>query len=538
MKKIFTILAAVTLLMGLAGCYSDEGNYDYLSEEEAGKIEIDTIGHWADVLLFRSGMNPGQTYQLSLNVKYAHPERLRYRWFYLPLTNHQYLPVQQGNTLVYPPADTIATTKDLNWTCNLKAGQYQFYFMAEDSVTGMKGYYQLGRYIDIKSGGVQGGLYLLTERGGQTDIEVYTSALMLIYGADNCYYNYYSKLHGEYLSGKPRFIRGSTTGKTTKDGYLVATSDNLYRLSADGLNTINTWDDMFYEKPTTFNPQNSFYANNCDFLVNDGKLHVLYTNQSNDRKFSAPIAGDYTASAFLMKATRTTWRPVTGAINAWQVLYDEQHQRFMPYYSKRSSLSLFRNATDSAYVNANNVPGTVKAIFQGGSYQTHVITEVDGKPMLYRYQFYNVIDNGNLSAAGNRSIIDLSGCTGINDAKLFAANTGGSAFYYATDDAVYSFSPSSGMTTANTVYSCEPGEKVTAIYIWGSVGGGWPTYNCILWIGVWNEQKQDGKLIQYEMNVDYGVPTSSWGPMFGAPNNPTVTTGWGKIVDMTNIDAE
>ena len=59
-----------------------------------------------------------------------------------------------------------------------------------------------------------------------------------------------------------------------------------------------------------------------------------------------------------------------------------------------------------------------------------------------------------------------------------------------------------------------------------------------MWIGIWNEQKKDGKLVQYEMDVNYGIPNSMWGPMFGAPDNPVITTGWGKIVCMTNLDAE
>jgi hypothetical protein len=76
------------------------------------------------------------------------------------------------------------------------------------------------------------------------------------------------------------------------------------------------------------------------------------------------------------------------------------------------------------------------------------------------------------------------------------------------------------------------------MYSWGSSGGGWPTSDCILWIAVWDKQKQEGKLLQYEMDINYGTPTSMWGPMFGAEDNPTITTGWGRIVDMTNIDAE
>ena len=55
---------------------------------------------------------------------------------------------------------------------------------------------------------------------------------------------------------------------------------------------------------------------------------------------------------------------------------------------------------------------------------------------------------------------------------------------------------------------------------------------------MWNENTKDGKLIQYEIDSNYGVAQSFWGPMFGANENPVVTTGWGKIVGMSCIDAE
>lgn len=310
-------------------------------------------------------------------------------------------------------------------------------------------------------------------------------------------------------------------------------------MDADGMTIMNDWSTMFYNTPAVFNPQNSFFTNSCDFLLNDGKLHVIYANKTNDRKFSDPIAGDYEAlGSYLTKNTLTTWRPVTGAIDAWQVIYDAKNHRFRPYFSQATSISQFRSTTAEAKVDANNVPGDVKAVFQGGSDYTCVITVIDGTPYLYRYCFYNVVDNGDLSADGDRSIIDLSGCTDIANAKFFASNDGGGAFYYATDKTVYSFSATSGGTTSHTFYECEEGETVTSLYTWGSTGGGWPTYNCVLWIGLWNEQKQDGKLYQSEVDVDYGVARSQWGPMFGAPDNPIITTGWGKIIDMTCIDAE
>ena len=265
---------------------------------------------------------------------------------------------------------------------------------------------------------------------------------------------------------------------------------------------------------------------------------MLYADKANDRKFSAPVAGDYTSDAFLMKNTRTTWRPVEGAIDAWQVIYDKQNRKFRPYFSQASQVSSFKSTSSDAVVDANNVQGNVKAVFQSGGNYTTVITEIADTIFALRYNFYNVIDNGNLSAEGSRSRLNLNGCKDIRNARFFRSNTTGMAFYYATDKAAYSFSASSGQTTSNVLYTCEAGEEITAMYAWGSAGGGWPTSDCILWIGVWNSNTQEGKLIQYEMDVNYGLPNSMWGPMFGAPDNPIVTTGWGKIVDMVCIDAE
>ena len=145
---------------------------------------------------------------------------------------------------------------------------------------------------------------------------------------------------------------------------------------------------------------------------------------------------------------------------------------------------------------------------------------------------------GEYASSANQPLFILNGCKDIRNARFFRSNTTGMAFYYATDKAAYSFSASSGQTTSNVLYTCEAGEEITAMYAWGSAGGGWPTSDCILWIGVWNSNTQEGKLIQYEMDVNYGLPNSMWGPMFGAPDNPIVTTGWGKIVDMVCIDAE
>lgn len=523
------------IVSGFMACYDDEGNYTYLSDEEAGEIVIDTTG-----MVNRYGLmsiNPGDVIEMEPNVTYRYMENLRYRWFALPLTNYQYLPVQVGNSLQYPPADTICYEKKLNWTVNLEPGQYRFYFMAEDSVRNMKAYFLFASTGTVNTEGVFEGLYMLSEYNGETDIDVFTSELMCIFGGDSIAPRYYSRITGQTIPGKPRFIRSSHTGGIQRDGYIVATDQTMLRLNSVGLITMDTWDEMFYTMPEVFNPQECYFMNNADFLINDGKLHVLYTDQTNDRKFSATIAGDYEAAPFLAHETRASWGAVTGAINADQIIYDSENHSFRPYFSAGSSLSSFRSTSGDAYIDANHMAADPIAIFNGYSERTYCITQEEGTYYLYRFNFYNRVDNGDLSADGARSKLDLSGCTDIAQAKLFAANNSGHAFYYATDNGAYSFSPSSGGTTSTTLYECEPGETVTALYTWDS--SGFPTAGCILWIAIWNENEQEGKLLEYEVDPNAGTPRWQWGESFAPEHtNPYVTTGWGKIVSICCASTE
>lgn len=538
--NLLYIICSLIFGVTLVSCSQDDGNYEYLSDDEVSKIVLTADSTKNTNLYLLYSLDPGQEVEFFLKVDYAYPERLTYKWFYLKSYYNSYQAEQIGNAMVYPPAQTICNDKDLKWTVDLNPGTYLLYCEATDTVNNMKGYWSLGQYLTVAAPGQLRGLYMLTERDGQSDIEVFTEPLMCVVtdNAATCYYKYYSSTTGRVLEGKPRFIRGNHTGQTSKNAYLVATDKNLYRISDLDMMTVNTWDEMFYNKPEVFNPQTAFFANNCDVLINNGKMHVIYANHPNDMKYSEPIAGDYEAYPYLTPVTRTTWRPVANAINAWQVIYDQKNRKFRPYFSGSSQVSNFRTTVDDAYVDANNVPGDIKAIFQMNNNCTGVVTYVDGVPYLYIYSFYNRVDNGNLSGNGARSIIDLSGCEDIQNAKMFYSTGSTGGFYYATPKGVFSFCSVSGKTTSNVVYTCESGEEISCIYHSGSISAGFPTATCIFWIGVWNEGKKDGKLIQYEMDTSNCVPFHMFGEWFNSPDNPVVTTGWGKIASMCFISAE
>jgi hypothetical protein len=525
MKNLYICLVAFVLMV-FYSCYKDEGNYDYMSEDQVGIIEIDTVGN-TDRFVFVRTYNPGDTIRMAPRVKYDYPENLKYAWFTYP---YPYQAVQVGNAMVFPKADTIARTLEVEWVVNYEPGWYNTAFLVTDTVRGVSAQMTFS-YFRVNKPGARSGVYILSEYNGQSDIDFYTSQLCLIYGGDNLIPNYYSNTSRKgMLPGKPLFISYG------KGHYYVFTEEGGYRLNEAGLELMEEWGQMFYDVPS-YKPQALKYINKCEFLINDGKLHVLYTNKTNDRKFSAPIGGNYKAATFLTDRTRTSYGAVAGAINADQVIFDSKSLGFRPYFAMATEVSEFMNTVPDAYIDAKRLPSTPLAIVGAEGGKTYAIVEDEGKPYLYILNFYNVIDDGDLSGNGINSVIDLSDCKDILNLKYIDANLFGTAFFYATDKGVYSFTPSSGQTDEATIYECGVDEEVTCVSIFaGHAGGGFPTAGAVLWIGVWNETTKTGKLVEFEIDAYSGLPRRQWGSMFAPTHsNPHITTGFGKIKSIATM---
>jgi len=114
MKKLLLfIISVLCLSLGFVSCAHDDGNYDYLTEDEVGVITFDTVSSEMKAVWYQK-FSPGQHINYTPNVKYKYPERLRYRWFVLRTYYNDYRAEQVGNEFVYPAADTIAYTKELD----------------------------------------------------------------------------------------------------------------------------------------------------------------------------------------------------------------------------------------------------------------------------------------------------------------------------------------------------------------------------------------------------------------------------------------
>lgn len=515
MKNIYlSIFLLLGLMLLVPSCYKDDGNYSYTDVES---IQIDTTGIGLNSNYFT--VNYGDTIKVSPTIEYDNSANISYSWKLIP---YPYEEETVGNTTQYPEAVEIATTLDLEWIVDVEPGGYRYYLEVYDSVSGLTSsmYPNSYNYLNVISADSFYALMLLSEYDGSTDIDVYYTPLALIFSGETTTH-FYSNKHGGMIPGNPKLISYSSEGY-----YYTFTDQEGLRLDQNDFLTMDDFSNMFYEIPT-LNAQDYRYVSNQELLINDGKLHVLNQNLSNDRKFSSPIAGDYKAYPYI---TQKNTYSNTSSIAC--VIFDEQSKSFKPYYSGASELTSFGTASDEAYVDANDLPSEPLAIFTYDREKTGVILkDEEGKTALWLFNMFSE-DDSNLSGNGSRSKIDLSACEDIDNATMFYAEPSGTSFHYATEFAVYGFSITSGESTSNKVYDLPEGDEVTCIY--SLKYAGFPTAGRVYWIATWNEADQNGKLVEFEIDPYTGKADWYWGAMFGLPGpNPTVNEGFGKIKSMS-----
>lgn len=511
MNKIYYHITMLLVLVGciLSSCYEDLGNYDY---DEVTALEIDTVG-MPDFEDYFS-IYPGDTISIYPGISYDYPENLEYAWLVIAYPYEEEI---VGNTTQYPAPDTISHTLELNWIVDLEPGEYRYYLMARDPDTRMTDYMQISsnNYLWVQSSSSFIALMCLSDYDGQTDIDVFYSGLALIFGKST-ETHFYSNKTGEMIDGSANMMGYGDAGY-----YYAFTDQTGVRLDENEFLTMEDYSEMFYSAPVLDANAYSIQSNN-ELLINDGQLHVLNNNQSNDRKFSSAVAGDYELLPYISNELE----------DELCVVFDKQSLSFMKYFDQGSSLVQFGSSSSDVVVSPNDLPSEPLAIFNYDESNTCVVLEdTDGKIKAFLYNF-NSDTEGDYSAAGSRSVVDLSDCEDIANATMFYGASASTCFHYVTSDAIYAFSISSGATTSTKIYDIPAGEEVTSIY--SLPNGGFPTAGRVYWFATWNEAEQDGSIVEFELDPNSGEPDWFWGLMLGIDQpNPNVTSGFGKIKSMT-----
>ena len=258
-------------------------------------------------------------------------------------------------------------------------------------------------------------------------------------------------------------------------------------------------------------------------------MHCLYIQSAGDRKFPVAMSGTYDLAPYLASATIAGWGPVTGAIGAYQVVFDKEQNGFRPFFNRASSLSRFSEADAEAVFDVNHMNGELvySATVNGG--ETMAVMKRDGGYWMDVACFYNVVDNGKL-ARYSRS---LAGCENLDRATCFTSTNAGSVLFYSVGNTLYSYSYTTGQTESVKVWNSDDDDEViTCLYMIGT--GGFPTAGRVLWAAVWNEKTQEGKIVEFEVSPTTGKIEDMYGPMFGGPaNSPSIFSGFGKVISMT-----
>ena len=319
------------------------------------------------------------------------------------------------------------------------------------------------------------------------------------------------------IEGTPKLMWYSSTG----NWFYIATDQEMIRVAPTGMQIMDTWNDgLFWETPSVYSPEAFMTVNRCDFFINNGKLHVLNASISGDRKFPGAITGDYELFPYLSSQTIQSWGAVSGAINAYQIVYDTKAKSYKSFFNKATSLSRFNTAAEDAQFNVNAMQGTPVYINTiNGGVTAAIMKRETGEYFIDVANFCNVVDNGYLAQISK----PLSGCSDLDKATCFESGTGGSAIFYGAGNKVYSYSYTTGQSTSSLLWSGEAGDEVTCMRLLST--GGFPTAGRVLWIGVWNESAKEGRVIEFEIDPDSGLSDSSCRDMSGIEGHPCVHTG-------------
>ncbi len=282
MNRICKTILAVGLVVALAGCYADEGNYDYLDASQVMPVEIAGLDSKITVI----ANSP-----FDVKPKLTNDDATRYTYSWYVIAN------------AWPYAkETLSSERDLTVNCNLMVGQYTLYYIVKDESLDV--YRSVNVPLTVTATDITSGWYILKGINNATDVD-YVS----LDGEKR--ENLLSEVLGlESLWGKPIGLAyapecyaheqenedGTVTKLNGQSVFHIASDKDLISLNASDLSVFKTLNQQFFELPSTVNFQSLgtdmvYPPYGCkQILVNNGNLHIV---GSGSGRFGYQLTGDY-----------------------------------------------------------------------------------------------------------------------------------------------------------------------------------------------------------------------------------------------------
>ncbi|RXK80833.1 PKD-like family lipoprotein [Filimonas effusa] len=312
------------LLVCFPACLKDMGNYHYQAREQVTVGGIQTLysvfrgdSLCIDPQIFSTSPDTAFAYSWSLNKNIpAEPETM----------------------------DTISHSRQLCCRVTLGSGVWTLIFSATNTKTLAATTVNLTLLVNTN---FSQGWYVLKDNGGSTDIDFFPTPETIVPSGriEEVLYT----VNGQHLDGQAASLALMPSYSTTvNEAYyntraLMALSENdAVVLDLNNGSIINKYDSLFFEPPVERKLQRVFYSLHSYFLVNNGRLHTLYSRSINTGKFGYQQLLDNRGTAYsLSKFYMTYWsqRPV---------FFDQRNSCFVTSEGTATMLTPFLDDAKSA----------------------------------------------------------------------------------------------------------------------------------------------------------------------------------------------
>lgn len=438
MKQLMhKLLQLVTLVVLLASCSKDKGNYAYTAINDL------TLNTGADTFY----ITRLDTLDIQPVITGMDPNRTRYEWRVYPISNPA-IPLDPGRI------DILSRERNLHEQITLLASSryYNLDLVVTDTLTGVS--YFKNMYLQVTTD-FQLGWMLLEQKADHADMSFITLR-------DVVFHNVYSVTNPD----KPLPVSSHKLISTDASGLLgklnmVYYDGGGYVLDNNSLAVIADYEDIFFSPPAVIQPQNLIKPSAFSwgpYTFTDGKVHAvngIYASKLFGAAFTQPDTKGYRLAPF-----------VAGGLAYGGIFFDQLNHRFL-YDGGSTSTSL------------KTFPANTGLAFELGDVQKKMLIMKAGLgSILFPTNFYAIFKNENnddcflytINADGN---LNTNPVAQAQQAILNSPNVHRSPdymfsnsirqMYYAADNKLYVYDMAANQS--RVIYEFAPGENITTLQL-------------------------------------------------------------------------
>lgn len=384
-------LCGITLAISMAGCYKDEGNYDY---NEINKIAITSDS--ADVVVSQQ-----DTLRINVNLSQTMPDAsgLNYQWVMYPTGTAQ-------------TRRTLSESKNLSAFITEAPGSYVLDYFVTDKKTGVS--FQKRFWINVVSAFGEGWM-VLEEVNGATDIGLVTKG-------NKIYRNIYSATNkGMKLPAGANRIQ-IINYRSDQEIYIFAPNDMIQVNYIDFLK-IKRFDEFFFTAPEPKPQAHHLLGGSDKILYNNGQVFAINTITPPPFFYGLPLIGE---NPYYMEPY-----PIYSVLKG-KFFYDRISQRFYragPYDIELSSCPAYNPALDA--FDMNNIGKKMLYAEHNVTDQHIALFKNNNHDSLFIYVLDAGIDN---AAIGKYDVTKVPGLLGADHYMMSKTLT---YLYYSNGNKVY-----------------------------------------------------------------------------------------------------